>query len=230
MSSVNESSIRQEICRIGKMLHLNGFVAGFDGNISVRLERDLVLGTPTAICKGMMEPEDLVLVNIDGDLVQGMRNVTSEIAMHLLFYRMRPDVHAVVHGHPPIATGFAASGIALDKPLIAEVVTSFGMIPLAPYGTPGTPALSDTLRPLIPHYDAILMANHGVVTAGHDLLSAYLKMEKVEHCARIVLVSHQLGTPRPLSSQDVLQLLQVHQNYEANAAPVLSHLNKSTSG
>lgn len=226
MSSINENCMRQEICRIGKLLHLNGFVAGYDGNISVRLEQDFILSTPTCICKGMMRPEDLVVVNMNGDQVQGMRLVTSEIAMHMLFYCMRPDIQAVVHAHPPIATGFAASGIALNEPLIAEVVASFGVIPLAPYGTPGTAALSDTLRPLIPGHDAILMANHGVVTAGRDLVNAYLKMEKVEHCARIVLVAHQLGTPQPLSAQEVQKLLQAHQQYEENAASVFSSEEK----
>jgi L-fuculose-phosphate aldolase len=225
---LDENCARHEICQVGKFLHANGLVAGYDGNISVYLRQNLVLCTPTSVCKGMMQPEDLVLVNMDGDRVNGIRHVTSEIGMHLLFYRMRPDVRAVVHAHPPVATGFAASGIALDEPLVAEVVISFGEIPLAPYGTPGTPELSDALQPLVPGHDAILMANHGVVTCGHDLQSAYMNMEKVEHCARIVLVSRQLGTPQPLQAHEVRKLLKARQNYEANMPPVLSVLNGTT--
>lgn len=222
--SLNENCIREEICRIGKLLHNNSFIAGCDGNISVRLEQNAILCTPTSICKGFMEPEDLVLVDMNGNLLHGKRRVSSEIAMHLLFYRMRDDVRAVVHAHPPTATGFAAAGIALDQSLVAEVVIAFGEIPLSPYATPGTPELSDSLRPLLPNHDAILMANHGVVTCGHDLLNAYMKMDKVEHYARIVLVSRQLGTPQPLLEQDIRKLRRARENYEGNKVPALSKL------
>lgn len=218
----DQDRVRQEICRIGGLLHHNGFVAGCDGNISVRLGKNLVLSTPTSMCKGMLQPTDLVLVNMDGEMVNGTRKVSSEIAMHLLFYYMRPDVTAVVHAHPPIATAFAASGLALSEPLVAEAVITFGEIPLAPYAPPGTAELSDSLRPLIAGHDAILMGNHGVVTCGHGLSNAYMNMEKVEHYAKIVLVSHQLGTPRPLPPHEVRKLQEARQNYEANKVPVLS--------
>lgn len=224
MPRLNENWMRQEICRIGKLLQNNGFVAGCDGNISVRLEPNVILCTPTSMGKGLMTPDDLVLVDMDGVLLQGTRNVSSEIAMHLLFYRMRPDIRAVVHAHPPTATGFAAAGIALDEPLVAEVVITFGEIPLAPYATPGSLDLSDSLRPLVPDHDAILMANHGVVTCGGDLLSAYMKMDKVEHYAKIVLVTRQLGTAQPLTSPQVRKLLQVREDYEANKVHLVSKL------
>lgn len=223
MPGLNENWMRQEICRIGKLLQNNGFVAGCDGNISVRLEPNVILCTPTSMSKGLMTPDDLVLVDMDGVLLQGTRNVSSEIAMHLLFYRIRRDIRAVVHAHPPTATGFAAAGIALDEPFVAEAVITFGEIPLAPYATPGTLDLSDS-RPLVPDHDAILMANHGVVTCGDDLLSAYMKMDKVEHCAKIVLVARQLGTAQPLTSPQVRKLLQVREDYEANKARLLSKL------
>jgi L-fuculose-phosphate aldolase len=220
----NHDSLRREICRIGKMLHQSGFVAGCDGNITVRVGQDLVLGTPTSVCKGMMEPEDLVLVDMSGARVNGCRHPSSELGMHLLFYRMRPDVRAVVHAHPPTATAFATVGQALDEPLVAEVVVTFGSIPLAPYGMPGSSELHDSLRPFIPGHDAILMANHGVVTCGHDVLNAYLKMEKVEHYARIVAAARQLGAARPLSPEDVRKLMQARESYEGNRVPALSDL------
>lgn len=224
MAEDKETRLREEICRIGRMLHQCGFVAGCDGNISVRLARNLVLGTPTSISKGMMEPADLVLVDMEGRQNGGRRAPTSELGMHLLYYQSRPDIRAVVHAHPPTATGFATAGIALDEPLVAEVVVSFGSIPLARYGTPGTAELAAELRPLMPGHDAILMANHGVVTCGHDLLNAYMKMEKVEHYARIVAVARQLGPIQPLTHEQVRKLMKARLSYEGNRAPALSDL------
>ncbi len=219
MDVENESHIRQEICRIGKMLHQRGYVAACDGNISVRLSHNLVLCTPTSISKGMMTPEDLVLVDMGGQQQNGQRHPSTELGMHLLFYTLRSDIRAVVHAHPPTATGFAAAGISLEEPLVAEVVVSCGKIPLARYGTPGTPDLGDALKPLIPGHDAILMANHGVVTCGHDLMKAYMKMETVEHYAQIALVARQLGPARPLPAEEVRKLMEVRKNYEGNKAP-----------
>src|SRR5437763_11801703 len=143
--------------------------------------------------KGMMTRSEIVVVDRNGRKVKGKRPVTSEIGMHLLIYRMRPDVNGIVHAHPRTATGFAAAGIALDQPLACEVVIGLGQIPLAPYGTPGTPELGRTLEPLVPQYDAILMANHGVVTYASDFQSAYMKIETVEHFAQLALVTQILG-------------------------------------
>lgn len=211
----NQIAVRQEICRIGRMLHGLGFVAGCDGNISVRLSQELVLCTPTSLCKGMMEPEDLVIVYLDGQQKSGTRHPSSELGMHLLFYSLRPDIRAVVHAHPPTATGFAAAGISLEEPLVAEVVTALGKIPLASYGMPGTHELPDALRPLIPQHDAILMARHGVVTCGQSLLRAYMNMECVEHYAKVALVARQLGA-QPLPEEEVRRLLDAREKYEAN--------------
>src|SRR5215471_1963145 len=208
MAKLGEPGIHEEICWIGRKVHACGFVAGCDGNISVRTGRETILATPTGICKGLMEADDLVTVDMEGRQTGGHRHPSTELAMHLLFYRMRSDVRAVVHAHPPTATGFAAAGIALDEPLVAEVVVTFGAIPLAAYGTPGTRELSDSLAPFVPGHDAILMANHGVVTCGPSLLNAFMKMEKVEHYAKVVAVARQLGPSRPLSAEEVRKLMQ----------------------
>ena len=204
------------------MLHERGFIAACDGNLSVRLDRHRVLVTPTAMSKGMMKSADLVIVDMAGRKLEGRREVTSEIGMHLLIYRMRPDIHGIVHAHPRTATGFAAAGIALDQPLVCEVVIGLGQIPLAPYGTPGTPELAATLEPLIPDFDAILMANHGVVTYGADLQSAYMKMETVEHFAQIALVSHLLGRQQPLEGAEIEKLVVARNKYQGvkSAAPM----------
>jgi len=208
---------RSAIVEFGRLLLANGFVAATDGNLSVRLDENRVLVTPTCISKGRMQGSDLVLVDMEGRRLGGKRRVSSEIAMHLLIYRLRPDVQGIVHAHPPTATGFAASGLGLSSPLVCEVVVGLGSIPLARYGTPGTPELSDALEPLIPNHDAILMANHGVVTFGSTLENAYMKMETVEHFARIALVTHLLGRAQPLGEKEVEKLHEVRHRY--NSAP-----------
>jgi L-fuculose-phosphate aldolase len=160
-----------------------------------------------------MRPADLVIVDMDGQRVSGHRNVTSEIGMHLLIYRLRPDVRAICHAHPPTATGFAAAGVALTEPLVCEVVMGLGCIPLARYGTPGTSELSQTLEPYVPDYDAILMSNHGVVAYGDTLEHAYMKMETVEHFAQIALVTHLLGRQQPLKQVEIEKLLNARTKY-----------------
>lgn len=204
---------RKEICEVGRWLHERSYVAATDGNISVRLDDRRVLATPTAMSKGMMQPDDLTIVDYEGKRVLGRRNVSSEIAMHVLIYKRRPDVHAVVHAHPPVATGYAAAGLPLNKALISEIVISLGCVPIAQYGTPGTPELSEALAELVPRYDAILMANHGVVTYGADLLNAYFKMETVEHFARISLVTELIGRQVLLSEMDVDKLMEARRRY-----------------
>ncbi len=213
-----EKQHRDEIVRFGKMLHQSGLVAATDGNLSVRLEDGNVLCTPTLMSKGLMEPEDLVIVNPGGVKVNGARGVSSEIAMHLLIYRLRPDVGAVVHAHPPTATGYAAAGIALDRALCSEIIVTLGSVPLASYETPGTQELAEALAPLVAEHDAILMANHGVVTCGADLLTAYMNMETVEHFAKIALVTHLLGKQQPLSDQHVDKLREMRVKYRNHLA------------
>ena len=208
-----EQQHRDEIVRFGKLLHQTGLVAATDGNLSVRLENGHILCTPTLMSKGLMEPGDLVVVDQQGKKVSGGREVSSEIAMHLFIYGRRPDVGGVVHAHPPTATGYAAAGIALDSALCSEIIVTLGSVPLANYETPGTPELAEALAPLLAEHDAILMANHGVVTCGADLLNAYMNMETVEHFAKIALVTHLLGKQQPLSDQHIDKLREMRLKY-----------------
>jgi L-fuculose-phosphate aldolase len=222
MSAMARTSDRQhrlEIVQYGRLLHESGFVAATDGNLSVRLDERRLLVTPTCISKGRMRASDMVIVDMEGKRLAGRRRVSSEIGMHLLIYRLRPDVSGIVHAHPPTATGFAASGYDLNRPLVCEVVVGLGSIPLARYGTPGTPELTDALEPLIPRHDAILMANHGVVTFGASLESAYMKMETVEHFAKIALVTHLLGNEQPLGEKEVEKLYEVRHRYNGGETP-----------
>ena len=207
--------VRQEIVRLGKLLYEKGFIAASDGNISVRIDDRHVLATPTCMCKGMMSTEDMVTIDMQGRRLEGFRDVSSEIGMHLMIYRMRPDVNAIVHAHPTTATGFAAAGIPLDKPLVSEVVLALGSVPLAKYATPGTQALSDALAPLVPDHNAILMANHGVVAYAEDLLTAFMNMETVEHFAKISLTARLLGSEQVLNEEDVADLVQTRKKLQA---------------
>ncbi|HKD76195.1 MAG TPA: class II aldolase/adducin family protein, partial [Ktedonobacterales bacterium] len=212
-----ERGLRQDLVRFGKMLHHQGFVAATDGNLSVRLDSERVMTTPTGFSKGMLQPEDMVIVDLQGEKLSGANKPTSEIDMHLTIYRMRPDVGAVVHAHPCTATGFASAGIALDKPLCSEIVVTLGSVPLAPYATTGTMELSESLAPFIPDHNAILMANHGVVTYGADLAQAYMRMEAVEHYAKVVLAVRQLGSAQALDPGELEKLAAIRARYGANA-------------
>src|ERR1700690_240925 len=218
----SERQYRREMVAFGQMLHQRGYVAATDGNLSARLDDERIMVTPTGMSKSMLRASDMVVVDLEGRRLAGNRNVSSEIAMHLLIYRLRPDVHGVVHAHPPTATGFAAAGMALNQPLVCEVVIGLGSIPLAKYGTPGTPELTAALEPLVPQYDAILMSNHGVVAYGADLHHAYMKMETVEHFAQIALVTHLLDRQQPLGSEELGKLMAARSKYQGSrsAAPL----------
>lgn len=210
---LTEREHRQNIVEIGRLMYQKGWVAANDGNITVRLDAERLLATPTGVSKGMMQPEELVVCDLRGNKMEGARNVTSEILMHATVYGMRPDVHAVVHAHPPVSTGFAVAGRPLNKALLPEVIIGLGSVPLADYGLPGTPELSDALRPFIPTYDALLMANHGVVCYSDDLQKAFFKMETVEHFARITLVAELLGGPKVFPRAEVDRLLDSRGRY-----------------
>jgi L-fuculose-phosphate aldolase len=193
-----------------------GFAPGTSGNLSVRLDDTSILATPTGCSKYLLRPSDMVIVDLDGQLLSGTRNVTSEIGMHLTIYRMRPDAQAVVHAHPPIATAYASCGLALDTPLCAEIIMTLGAIPLAPYATTGTDEVGASLEPFVQNHDAILMANHGVVTCGKTLLDAFMKMETTEHFAQVCLAAHELGCSKPLDETAIGKLQMARIRYKTN--------------
>lgn len=218
-----EQQLREEIVRIGRLCWEKGWVAANDGNISVRLDERRILCTPTGVSKGMMSAADMIVVDPEGRKIEGTRERTSEINMHLAVYRLRPDVKAVVHCHPPVATGFAASGRSLNQAVLPEVIVALGCVPLAAYGLPGTEALIEPMLPLIPKYDAILLGNHGATCYGDSLWKAYFLMETVEHSARIMLVAELLGGPNVLPRDEVSKLIEARGRYgivsKATAAP-----------
>jgi L-fuculose-phosphate aldolase len=203
----SDTKYRRQVCRVGRWMYRQGFVVASQGNLSVRLDADRILITPAGACKGRLLLDDLMITDLEGTVLAGAGRPSSEMQMHLLYYRLRPDVRAVCHAHPPTATGFAAAGRALEEAVLPEVVATLGKIPLAPYGTPGTWELSATIESLVPGHEAILLENHGVVTCGPDLITAYEHMEAVEHFARILLTAESLGGPRLLTSAEWRSLM-----------------------
>lgn len=187
-------------------LYERGFVTATDGNVSARLDCGNILVTPSAINKGQVGESDLVEVKADGTPVTLSRKGSTELDMHLFIYQQRPDVQSVVHAHPPHATGFATAHIPLTACLFPEVIVGLGAIPLAQYATPSTKEVADSLAPYVKTADAILLANHGVVTYGINVEDAYFKMEKVEHAAHITFVARVLGGEKPLSTGEIDKL------------------------
>lgn len=212
-------SARRDICEVGRRIYNRAFVAANDGNISCRLGEDRVLCTPTGVSKGFLAEDMLAICDLDGRQVSGPMRISSEIRMHLEAYKLRQDIAAIVHAHPPTATGFAVAGLDLTECVLPEVIVLLGGIPLAPYGTPGGPDIFTPMRPLVEKYDAVLLANHGAVTLGKSVMDAHFKMETVEHFARIALVSRQLGLTNTLDRRQVGELLDLRARFGVGDRP-----------
>jgi L-fuculose-phosphate aldolase len=201
-----EEQLRADIVEAGRRLYARAYIASNDGNISARLDDTRLITTPKGVSKGFMTPDMMVVVDHDGHKLAGDRDASSELPMHLEIYRNRPDVNAVVHAHPPLATGFAVAGIPLTRAVLAEVITTLGSIPIAEYGTPSTAELPEAVRKYIKAHDGMLLANHGAVTCGPSVMAAYYKMETIEHFAKISLVARLLGREHLISRGEVERL------------------------
>lgn len=199
----NAIAVRREIVAVCRRLYEHGLIAGPDGNVSVRIAPDRILVTPAGMSKVDVREHDLVELDLDGNRVRGSRRASSEVAMHLRAYRRRPDVDAVVHAHPPVATGFAVAGESFEACVLPEMIFQVGWVPLVPYATPGTEELADRCEPYLVEHDAFLMANHGATTLGRTLVSAHQRMESLEHTARILLAARLLGRVNTLGPADV---------------------------
>jgi len=200
---MDEQTARRDLISICHLLYERSYVVSSDGNVSVRLDDGRILATPTMTCKGRMT-DDLIAVND--------RRASSELLMHLLIYQERPDVKAVCHAHPPHGTAFAVAGLPIDQPILSEVILTLGCVPLAEYGTPSTAELTDAMRPLVKHHNALLMANHGAVAYGADLWQAFDRLETLEHTAKIAILSRVLGGSRNLSADAVEKLINVRES------------------
>ena len=206
------TDLRVELCRVCRLLYDRGYVAGQDGNVSLRTEEGILI-TPSGVSKGRMEPDMLVLCDLDGNVLRGDRHPSSEMAMHLQVYRDRPDVNAVVHAHPPASTAFAVCRRPLEEAYLIETVIGLGQVPVAPYALPSTREVPESIRPYLADHNALLLANHGALSWGRDLWQAFDRMEMLEHTAKIYAQVHQLGGGVELTQTQIDALLALSGNY-----------------
>ena len=212
---MTEYEIKKQICDIGKRIYDRGMVAANDGNISVKLNDNEFLCTPTGVSKGFMTPEYICKVDATGKVIQANEGFkpSSEIKMHMRVYKERPDVKSVVHAHPLYATSFAIAGIPLTEPIMPEAVIMLGCVPIAEYGTPSTEEIPDAVSKYVQYYDAVLLANHGALAFSDSLLNAYHKMESLEFYAQLLYQSKMLGGPKHLSDEQVQRLYEIRRQF-----------------
>jgi L-fuculose-phosphate aldolase len=212
---MGEFEIKKMICEIGKRVWTRGYVAANDGNISVKMNEKEVLTTPTGVSKGFMTPDMIIKIDMKGNVLSGNSNFnpSSEAKMHLDVYDQRPDVKSVLHAHPPYCTSFAVANIPLNKCVLPEAIIVIGSVPIAEYGLPSTNELPDAIRPHLQKSEAILMQNHGALTLGPDLLTAYHRMETLEHTAHIVHLARQLGNVNVLPQQEADRLMDIRDRF-----------------
>jgi len=215
---MTEWQLRRDIVTIGRKIYEKDFVAATDGNISARLIGNRMLITPSGSCLGELMPNHLVLVDLNGRVLSGTAKPSSETPMHLMAYSQRSDINAVIHAHPPVTTGFTVAGESLAQCVIPEIVVAFGTIPTAEYATASSDEGAHAIKELIGNHDAIVLDRHGTLTVGSDLVDAFRKLEKVEHCARVTLTARQLGHVRTLTAAEINKLEEIRKKlgYENN--------------
>jgi len=204
---ITESQIRGEIAEIGRRVAEKNYIAATDGNISYRFNNKKIMITPSGVSKGDLDPRDMLIVDIDGKLIKGKSKPSAELLMHLLIYQKRDDVNAIVHAHPPTAVALSIAGVSMAHCVIPEVVLTMGSIPTAPYATPTTQELPDSIEDIITETDVIILERHGSVTIGKTLEEAFFKLDKLEHASHITLMAKQVGGIKPLSKEEVDKLV-----------------------
>ncbi|MBL8863255.1 MAG: class II aldolase/adducin family protein [Planctomycetes bacterium] len=205
--SDEEARLRSAICEIGRLCYQRNYIVGADGNISARLADGTLIITPAGAMKGFLAPEQLAHVDLQGRPVDLGPKASTEVGIHLVSYRERPDVRAVLHCHPPHAVALTLAGIDMQIPVIPEIIVTIGGIPTAPFGTPGTDELAASIRDIVRCSDTVVMQNHGSVTLGANLLDAYKKLDMLEHTAKILWIANCIGTVKPLPADAVQKLL-----------------------
>ena len=208
-------SLKSELILYSRLCHRNKFVSATDGNLSVRTRKNFILATAASSYKGKLSGKELVKINFKGQRIQGKGEASSEIKLHMFIYKLRKDVKAIIHTHPKFATAFAAAGISFDKAVYPEVYIKFGKIPLAKYATPATDEVPESIVKYVKEHNAILLANHGLVTYGSDLMDAYLKTEKIEHMAETSFYARLLGGEKALTKTQLKKLDEI-KNQKSN--------------
>jgi L-fuculose-phosphate aldolase len=204
---------REQIIEIGKRMYMKGLVVANDGNISCKLSDDVILATPTGVSKGYMTSEMMVRLGLDGTVMDNNGYApSSEVKMHLRVYKENPEVVAVCHAHPPVATSFSIAGIPLDRAILNEGVVAIGTVPIAKYATPGTYEVPDSIAPYCVDYNALLLANHGALTWGSDIMEAYFRMETLEYYATLLMYTGNIiGKSNELSCEQVSRLVDIRE-------------------
>ena len=198
---------RALMCAVGKLLYDRGYVAANDGNLSLKVEPDRLLVTPSGVSKGRLTPDMLLVTDMEGNVLEGNRHPSSETKMHLAVYRGRPDVGAVVHAHPPVSTAFAVCRRGMETPYLSELVTGLGAVPCTPsFAMLSTDEVPRSVEPYLADHCAVLLANHGALTWGEDLWEAFDRMETVEHTAKILLNARLMGDPVALTQEETAEL------------------------
>lgn len=205
--SDEEARLRVAICEIGKLCYSRNYIVGADGNLSARMSDGTVIITPAGAMKGFLAPENLAHVDMQGRVIDNGPRCSSETGIHLVSYIERPDIKAVLHCHPPHAVALTIAGIDMQIPVIPEIIVTIGGIPTAPFATPGTTELPESIRAIVRCSDTVVMKNHGSVTLGSNLLDAYKKLDMLEHTAKILWLANCLGKVSPLPADAVAKLL-----------------------
>lgn len=218
MLSAAESKHRQDLIAVCHMAYQRGYLSACEGNLSIKLSENLILSTASATCKGRISEDDLLLSTLDGEKIDcssqySGKKLSTELKMHLYAYKRRPDIQAIVHAHPTVAVGFTVAGKSLTLPTLPEVVCTLGSIPTAPYATPSTDEVPESMSEFVEKYDAIMLDHHGAITFGNDIWSAFYAMETLEHFAQTLLVAELLGGAKPLTSAQVQKLLNIRGVY-----------------
>ena len=211
--------IKKEICEVGHVLYQLGFVAANDGNISVKVSDNEYYCTPTGVSMRVLTPDMIIKVDKNGNKLEGKLNPSSEIKMHMRVYQERPDVNAVVHAHPPIATAFTVAGVDLDQYILPEAVLTIGEVPTCAYGTPSTMEIPDSLEPYIQNHDAFLLQNHGALTVGCNLMKALFIMEEVEFNAKIAFYARMLGGIQDIPDDQLPKLMDLREKMKLTGKP-----------
>lgn len=207
--------LREQICDVCHKMWQKGWVAANDGNVSVKLEDGTFLATPTGMSKSFITPEKLVHIDMEGNILEAEEGCrpSSEIKMHLRCYQEREDVGAVLHAHPPVATGFAVANKPLDEYSMIETVIALGSVPVTPYGTPSTYEVPEAIAPYLGEHDAVLLQNHGALTVGADVITSYYRMETLELFAQISLNAHMLGGAKEISRENIDRPISMRKGY-----------------
>lgn len=212
---------RRQMVETGRQMYQRGFIMAAEGNLSSRIEDERILTTVSGVCKGELSPDDFVLVDLEGRVIDGDRPPSTELKMHLEVYRQRRDVRAVIHAHPAHVVSLTLVGESFDRAYLPESALLLGAVPVAPYARPSTGQVPESIRPFVRKSDIIVLERHGSLTVGKTFEDAFRKLEVLEHTARIIWLSRQVGEPAPLPAGEIEELMRLRRSVYGLDYPIL---------